>query len=51
MTLPTKRPPGRNGFVYKPRYGIIVMCRDEADQQAKYRRLLAAGHDLKVVAV
>lgn len=48
---PAARAPGRNGFVYRPRYGIIVLCDDEADQAAKYQQLQRAGHKLKVVAV
>jgi hypothetical protein len=31
------------------RYGIVVICRDEAHQQSVYDELRARGHQLKVV--
>ena len=52
--MPTSTPhpaPARNGFTYRPRFGIIVICDDEPDQRAKYETLRAGGYRLKVVAV
>lgn len=38
-------------FNYKEQYGIIVICKDEKEQQEIYDRLLAQGLTLKIVAV
>ena len=38
-------------FKYKPQYGVVVICEDEAEQQDIYERLLADGYKLKVVTV
>lgn len=46
-----KRPPGRNCFKYTPRYGVIVLCKDEQHQRAIYNQLIATGLKVKVVAV
>ncbi len=46
-----QKAPGRNGFAYQPKYGVIVLCDDEADQKAKYVALRALGYLLKVVCV
>ncbi|WP_198432645.1 hypothetical protein [Burkholderia ubonensis] len=50
MPLPVKQP-GRNGYKYKPQYGVVVVCRDEAEQQAAYQALRKQGYKLKVVCV
>lgn len=42
---------GRNGFVYRPRFGVIVICRDETHQASIWRRLKADGHKCRVVSV
>jgi ParB-like chromosome segregation protein Spo0J len=34
---------------YKEQYGVIVVCRDEAEQQTVYDRLQAEGYTVKVV--
>lgn len=39
------------GFKYKPKYGVVVICKDEKDQETIYNRLKAEGYKLKVVAV
>lgn len=46
-----QRKPGRNGFKYKPRFGLIVHCRDEQDQQHKFALLKAQGLKARVVCV
>lgn len=38
-------------FAYVPKYGIVVLCADEAEQKSLYEKLLAMGLKLKVVAV
>ena len=37
-------------FNYKEQYGVIVICKDEKEQQEIYERLLAQGLTLKIVA-
>jgi hypothetical protein len=39
-----------SSFNYQEQYGVIVMCRDEADQQAVYEKLRGMGYECKVVA-
>ena len=34
---------------YKEQYGVIVVCRDEAEQQTVYERLQSEGYTVKVV--
>ena len=51
MGARTPKTPGRNGFTYRPRYGVIVLCDDEVDQRVKYGALHAMGYALKVVCV
>lgn len=43
--------PGRNGFRYRPKFGLLIRCRDEQHQAELYRRLAAQGYKLRVVAV
>lgn len=38
-------------FKYKQQYGVVVICKDEAEQREIYERLRAEGYTLKVVAV
>lgn len=42
---------GVNGFKYREQFGVIVMCRDEAEHRAVYERLKAEGYKCKVVRV
>ena len=39
------------GFSYKEQYAVVVMCKDEKEQEEIYNRLKADGYKLKVVAV
>lgn len=39
-----------SNFNYKEQYGVIVMCRDEQEQEAIYNDLTAQGYECKVVA-
>lgn len=38
-------------FKYKEQYAVIVLCKDEKEQESIYNRLQAEGYTLKVVAV
>ena len=40
-----------SGFTYKQQYAVIVICKDETEQEAVYNRLHSEGYTLKVVAV
>lgn len=40
-----------SSFKYKQQYAVIVVCKDETEQEAIYNRLKAEGYQLKVVAV
>lgn len=43
-------PSGDAGFNYKEQYGVIVMCKNEVEQEKIYNRLTDEGFDCKVVA-
>lgn len=38
------------GFNYIEQYGVIVMCKDEAEQEQIYNRLIGEGFNCRVVA-
>ena len=40
-----------SGFNYKEQYAVVVLYKDEKEQEAVYNRLKEEGHKLKVVAV
>lgn len=40
-----------SGFSYKEQYAVVVLCKDEKDQETIYNRLKEEGYKLKVVAV
>jgi predicted 3-demethylubiquinone-9 3-methyltransferase (glyoxalase superfamily) len=40
-----------SGFSYKEQYAVIVICKDEKEQESIYNRLKEEGFKLKVVAV
>ncbi len=47
-----KPSPGRNGYKYRPQFGIVVVLADEAAQAKAYDDLRRAGFSrLKVVTV
>lgn len=48
-TAPLMR--GANGFTYKEQFGVIVLCKNEAEHKAVYERLKAEGYACKVVRV
>ena len=39
------------GFSYKEQYAVVVICKNEKEQEAIYNRLKKEGYKLKVVAV
>ena len=39
------------GFNYKEQYGVIVMCKNEEEQEKIYNHLTEEGYECKVVAV
>ena len=39
------------GFTYKQQYAVVVICKDEQEQESIYNRLKEEGFRLKVVAV
>lgn len=55
MTNPTEKPakktPGKNGYQYKPQFGVLVHCNDELHQQQIYEQNKAQGLKCKVVAI
>ncbi len=38
-------------FSYKQQYAVVVICKDEKEQETIYNRLKNEGFKLKVVAV
>ncbi|WP_343292990.1 hypothetical protein AAHN93_14755 [Vandammella animalimorsus] len=51
MQKENTQPLGKNGFKYKPQFGLIIVCKDEAEQQKRYAALVRQGYKVKVVAV
>ena len=58
MTMGTVQPaadkarrPGENGFKYRQQYGLVIVCKTEAEQQRLFARLTRQGHRPKVVCV
>ena len=43
--------PGVTGFKYKPRFGVIVICKDEEEHRRVYERLRGEGYKCRVVRV
>ena len=41
----------KKSYAYKPAYGIVVICNDEAEQIKLFNKLKAQGLQLKVVVV
>lgn len=40
-----------SNFKYKEQYAVIVLCKNEKEQEKIYNRLKDEGYQLKVVAV
>jgi hypothetical protein len=43
--------PGVNKFTYRQQYGVVIICRDEADHRQTYERVAALGYKCKAVRV
>ena len=48
---PQQKHYGKNGFRYKPQYGVVVICESEPHQQQIYAALKQLNLTLKVVTV
>lgn len=50
---PTLNPkaPAKNGYTYKPKFGLIIQCDDEPHQQTVFEHLKSLGYKAKVVVV
>ncbi|MES1977568.1 MAG: hypothetical protein V4451_05995 [Pseudomonadota bacterium] len=46
-----KAAPGVNGYKYREQYGVVIVCKDAAQQEQLYGKLKAEGHKVKVVCV
>lgn len=51
MATKVKTAPGVNGFKYRERYGVIVLCESAKAQETIFNKLQAQGYKLKVVTV
>lgn len=40
-----------SSFKYKPKFGVIVVCKDERDQERVYNQLRRGPRKVKVVTV
>ena len=50
IAVPEDLPPKMDtDFAYQEQFGVIVICKDEAEQEATYEALIAEGYTLKVV--
>ena len=50
VQMPAQRP-GQNGFKYRPKFGLVVVCKDETHQQVLFKRLTKLALNIKVVCV
>lgn len=48
---PLNKAPAKNGFNYKPKFGLIIQCDDEPHQQTVFEHLKSLGYKAKVVVV
>lgn len=49
--MATPKTPGKNGFKYRDKYGLIILCKDAEDQELLFNKLKAQGYKLRVVTV
>lgn len=40
-----------SNYTYKPQFGVVIICQDEAEQQTIFEKLSKEGYTLKVVCV
>ena len=43
--------PAKNGFKYKPKFGLVIVCDDEPHQQTVFNHLKELDYKTKVVVV
>lgn len=43
--------PAKNGYTYKPKFGLIIQCESETHQQTVFEQLKQLGYKVKVVVV
>lgn len=46
-----KKTETKKSYTYKPQYGLVVICPDEAEQIKLFKKLQKQGLQLKVVVV
>jgi len=49
MNKPEK--PQKKSYTYKPQFGLVIICTDEAEQIEMFNKLQKQGLTLKVVTV
>lgn len=49
--MANQKTPGKNGFKYREKYGLIILCKDAAEQEQLFNKLKAQGYKLRVVTV
>ncbi|MBB2778322.1 UNVERIFIED_ORG: hypothetical protein HNP28_003669 [Comamonas terrigena] len=49
--LAPERRPGENGYKYRQQFGLVIICKDETDQQKTFAKLVKQGYSPKVVCV
>lgn len=46
-----ERRPGENGYKYRQQFGLVITCKDEAEQQKTFAKMTKQGYSPKVVCV
>lgn len=46
-----KTEPQKKSYAYKPQYGLVIICADEAEQIELFKKLKSQNLKLKVVTV
>lgn len=41
----------KKSYTYRPQYGLVILCKDEAEQIEMFNKLKGQGLQLKVVTV
>ncbi|ENX20179.1 hypothetical protein F892_03102 [Acinetobacter vivianii] len=51
MTSLNPKAPAKNGYKYKPQWGVLIHCKDEKHQQAIYEKNKSKGLKCKVLSL
>jgi hypothetical protein len=51
QTKPSSKAPAKNGYKYKPQWGVLIHCKDEKHQQSIYDLNKSQGLKCKVVSL